>query len=300
MATKKAKEPPLVEPAKGFLFARGMHCSETTRGLMQDFARLKGDVGKTTTGKNDFHPMEDETGIERLCKSKGASLFAFASENKKRPKNLVLGRLYDGHLLDMVEVGVKEFESMANCQKRTKTAAASVFWAPLILFQGEEFANAQEGSDVATLKDLLLDMFRGKPAQSMDLEAIDLALVFTCQSDKTVQMRGYRVAFKKSTGHGSPEIDLIEHGPNVELEIRRFRAAAPNLAKLARKQPKLPGSGKTKNVSSDPLRGLVGQVHMNKQDMNKLVTRSRFAKALKRKVGERDDKSKKRVKSEGA
>jgi ribosome production factor 2 len=202
--------------------------------------------------------------------------------------------LYDGHVLDMVEVGVTKFESMHDCQRRAKTTSASAFWAPFILFQGEEFANAPEGGDVATLKDLLLDMFRGQPAQTMDLEAIDLALVFTCLPDKAIQMRGYRILFTKGSGNGSPQIELLEHGPNVDLEIRRFRAAAPNLAKLARKQPKLPGSGKTKNVTSDPLRGLVGQVHMHRQDMQKLVTRSRFVKALKRNSGERDKDSKKK------
>ena len=293
----KPQEPPLIESAKGFLFARGLHTSEATRGLMQDWARLKGEYAKNTTGKNDFHPLEDETSMEQLCKSKESGLFAFANENKKRPHNLILGRTFDGHILDMVEVGVTKFESMHDCQRRAKTTAASAFWAPLILFQGEEFSNAQEGSDVATLKDLLLDMFRGPPAKTMDLEVIDLALVFTCLPDKTVQMRGYRLLFSKSGGNGSPQIELLQHGPNVDLQIRRFRAAAPNLAKLARKQPKLPGSGKTKNVTSDPLRGLVGQVHMHRQDMNKLVTRSRFRKVLKRKAGEPDDASRKKVNS---
>jgi ribosome production factor 2 len=294
MSNRKPNEPPLIEPAKGFLFARGMHCSEITRNVMRDLARLKEQQGKTTTGKNDFHPMEDETGIERLCESKGAGLFAFGTENKKRPNNLILGRTYDRRLLDMVEVGITKFESMIDCQKRAKTTSASSFWAPLLLFQGEEFANAQEGSDLATFQNLLIDMFRAPPAKLLDLEAIDLALVFTCLEDKKVQMRGYRIAYTKSTRQGSPSIDLLEHGPNIDLQIRRFKAAAPNLAKLARRQPKLPGSGKTKNVSSDPLRGLVGQIHMHKQDTNKLVTRSRFKKALKRNVGTQDSNEKKK------
>jgi len=76
---KKKKEAPLIEPAKPFLFARGTHCSETTKGVMRDIAKLKGDQAKSTTGKNDFHPMEDETGIEQLCRTKEAAFFAFVT-----------------------------------------------------------------------------------------------------------------------------------------------------------------------------------------------------------------------------
>ena len=121
----KAKEPPLNESAKGFLFARGTHCSETTKNVMKDLAKLKRHQSKPTTGKNDFHPLEDETGIENLCRSKRAGLFAFGTENKKRPNNVVLGRTYDEHLLDMVEVGITKFESMLECQKRAKSSTAS-------------------------------------------------------------------------------------------------------------------------------------------------------------------------------
>ena len=291
---KKAKEPPLIEPAKGLLFARGTHCSQMTKDVMRDFAKLKSFQSKLTTAKNDFHPFDDETGIEMLCKSKEAGLFAFGTDNKKRPHNLILGRTYDSHLLDMIELGVTKFESMLDCQKRCKTTAASAYWAPLLLFQGEEFANAHEGSEVATLKDLLIDMFRGPPVSKLDLEAIDLALVFTLLPDKTLQMRGFRVAFTKGSGNGSPQTELLPHGPNVDFQIRRFRAAAPNLAKLARKQPKLPGSGKTKNVSSDMLKGLVGRIHMHKQDTNKLVTRSRFKKVLKRGKNEGGERASKK------
>ena len=49
---------------------------------------------------------------EKLCAKADASLFAFGSHSKKRPSNLLLGRLFDGHLLDMFELGVERFLSM--------------------------------------------------------------------------------------------------------------------------------------------------------------------------------------------
>lgn len=40
------------------------------------------------------------------------SLFAVGSHTKKRPNNLVLGRLYDFRLYDMVEFGVHNYRSI--------------------------------------------------------------------------------------------------------------------------------------------------------------------------------------------
>ena len=39
------------------------------------------------------------------------SLFAVGSHQKKRPDNLVLGRVYDSHILDMFELGIQDFKS---------------------------------------------------------------------------------------------------------------------------------------------------------------------------------------------
>ena len=44
----------------------------------------------------------------------------------------------------------------------------------------------------------------------------------------------------------------------------------------------LQNQGKQKNVRTDVVEGKVGRLHMHKQDTSKLVTRSRFRKALKR------------------
>ena len=43
--------------------------------------------------KNDFRPFEDETPIEKLSKKLDASLFLFGSHTKKRPNNIVIGKL---------------------------------------------------------------------------------------------------------------------------------------------------------------------------------------------------------------
>ena len=54
----------------------------------------------------DIIPFEDTSKIEFICKKHNASLFTIASHSKKKPHNLVFGRLFDGELLDMIEFGI--------------------------------------------------------------------------------------------------------------------------------------------------------------------------------------------------
>ena len=62
--------------------------------------------------KNIVRPFEDVSKIEFFSQKCDASLFAFGSHNKKRPDNLVIGRMFDHQLLDMVEFGVANYSQM--------------------------------------------------------------------------------------------------------------------------------------------------------------------------------------------
>ena len=54
----------------------------------------------------DKRPFEDMSSIEFLCEKNDASLFVYGSHSKKRPHNLVFGRMFDFNLLDMYEFGL--------------------------------------------------------------------------------------------------------------------------------------------------------------------------------------------------
>lgn len=47
-----------------------------------------------------------------MSKKSDASHFVFGSHSKKRPNNLVFGRTFNGHLLDMFELGMDSFKSL--------------------------------------------------------------------------------------------------------------------------------------------------------------------------------------------
>jgi ribosome production factor 2 len=42
------------------------------------------------------------------------SLFVVGTHQKKRPHNLVMGRVFNGHVLDMFEFGVEGYKSIAD------------------------------------------------------------------------------------------------------------------------------------------------------------------------------------------
>lgn len=65
---------------------------------------LQGDAVKYSRNNADMRPFEagGEMGLEAHCARNNCSLFALGSHQKKRPHNLVLGRLFDFRLYDMV------------------------------------------------------------------------------------------------------------------------------------------------------------------------------------------------------
>ncbi len=77
--------------------------------------------------KNPLRPFEDETQLEFLAECNDTSLFMYVSDSKKRPDNVVLGRLFDHHVLDMIELGVDAYLPMAAIESE-KSAEGTVVY----------------------------------------------------------------------------------------------------------------------------------------------------------------------------
>ena len=48
------------------------------------------------------------------CTALGAGLFVVDSHSKKRPHNLIMGRMFNHQLYDLLELGVENFKSIKN------------------------------------------------------------------------------------------------------------------------------------------------------------------------------------------
>jgi len=87
---------------------KGRKSSELLNTLLRELHKMRGSAMSQMLMKrsHDLAPLEDGSLIERISTNYDCSLFAVGSHQKKRPNNLVFGRTFDGHILDMFEFGV--------------------------------------------------------------------------------------------------------------------------------------------------------------------------------------------------
>ena len=213
--------------------------------------------------------------LEFLCQKNDSSLFAFGTHSKKRPHNLVLGRMFDFHLLDMVELGVEAFRPMASFAEAQGGCASET--KPCLLFQGAEW---EQQADLIALRSVLCDFFQLQVVDAISSTGLEHVLSFTAHDGKVLG-RHYLVRLRKAAEAGAPYVELQEMGPSLDLVVRRAHHPAPDLMKAALVKPKATDKKpkKVKNVEHSRLGGRQGRLHVDRQDLRKLVTHK--SKALR-------------------
>ncbi|XP_014273040.2 ribosome production factor 2 homolog [Halyomorpha halys] len=270
------REPKLIENKKESLFLYGRKGSEIVNNCLKDLYHLKKPDAIKLGEKNDFLPFESSSEIERLSKKYDASLIFFGSHNKKRPNNLILCRMYDHSILDMVELGIKNYRGISEFKTETITTGLK----PCLVFSGPLF---EQDSDLKRIQNMLVDFFQREDATNIRLQGLEHVLMFTATQDELL-MRSYRIFLKKS-GCKTPRVELEEHGPSIDFVIRRKKLGSEELFKLACKVPKELKAKKVKNVKTNVFGTKLGRVHVGKQNIGKLQTRK--MKGLRKSATER-------------
>lgn len=193
------------------------------------------------------------------------TLFALGSTSKKRPDNLVLGRLFENELLDLIELGIKQYASFSEFSSEKVGTCVK----PCLVFSGPKWNQTEE---LRRLRNLLIDTFQRDKVKAIRLQGIEHVISFTCLEDLTIAMRSYKISLKKS-GQKTPRIELTEIGPRSDFSIRRTKIASEDLYKQSRKQPKELKVSKKKNMSRDGLGNTHGRIHIGRQEIHKLQTR---------------------------
>jgi len=277
--------------------------------------------------KNEIHPFDSssdsQSSLEFWSNKNDASLFLIGQSTKKRPNGLIFIRMFDSRVLDMIEVGVDKFVSMANFKVQiyippmpshhvfVQTPKSTPGNKPLLHFASDLFETHPRFSQ---LKSMLISFFNGETIESICLPGIDhvisISLAPTPQTLTTastdlpnttpenpsslpkVHIRSYTIKLKAS-GTRIPTVELNPMGPFLDLSLRRYTPPDPELLKQALKRPKLKkqdvekGLGKKrKNLEVDEMGDLRGRVHVAKQDLSRLQTRK--MKGLKSKFEEED------------
>jgi len=162
---------------------------------------------------------------------------------------------------------------------------------------------------------LLLDLYRGELAPSIDLQGLEhvisvthapitsqpststsvmpMSIVDSTPSTSTgalplVHLRVHGIKMLKSSSAGrQPYVTLTPSGPNFDIVLRRSKEPAPEQWKRATRVQKRKSKGeggaqakkRSKNWDVDEMGDKVGRVHMETQDLSKL--QSRKMKGLK-------------------
>lgn len=281
------KEPKIYENEKKLLILKGSKSSETISQILKDFHHLKQPNCINYTKKNDVLPFEDVSSLEFFSQTTDASLFAFGNHSKKRPNNLILGRMFDHHLLDMMEVGIENYKGL----KDFKVEKSAIGNKPSFIFIGEEF---EQKEDFKKLSNLILDIFSGYRTSSINLVGLEHVIICTSTPEK-VYFRTYRIKLKKS-GTKLPRVELEEMGPSFDIKIRRTQFASNDLMKEALKVPKETKPKKIKNNKRNDL-FTTGNIHMERQDLSNMIGKqSKALRNQKRKSTEGEDQKSKKSK----
>lgn len=277
------KEPKLIEDAKQAFCIKGRNTSQIVNDCMKDLYDLKKPDVQMMQKKNDILPFENATTIEKFSMKLSAPLFIFGSHNKKRPNNLVFGRMYEHTLLDMVEFGIENYKGL----KEYKVPKISVGIKPILIFNGELFENNQQ---YIRIKNLFVDMFQREIVKKIRLQGLEHVLSFTADENK-IYVRSYRILLKKSNTR-IPRIELEEIGPSIDFSCRRTKLASDDHFNKACKKPKDLKVKKKKNISTNTLGTTFGRIHVGAQNINKIQTRK--LKGLKKTLAEKKESNKRK------
>jgi len=302
----KTTESKLVEPARTTLLFKGISCSQGMGIVLKDLRAVQQPHCKLLTKKNAFSAFDSTTqqSLEFLCTKNDCSLFAMASHNKKRPNNLVLGRTFDRQVLDMVELGILRYKSLADYGG--DVAKKRIGSKPLLLFCGDLWSQPIHNK----LQNLLIDFYKGDTVDSLVISGVDHIMVFTMamtnqsitttqqqQQQPLVHQRTYYVQLKKNPSGGTIPLPLLEPcGPDMDFMVRRTQLASPDLWKASLKQPLALKAKKKKNHTTNIFGETIGRLHLEKQDVDKM--QGRKSKALRRADKISKDEEKQALESE--
>ncbi|KAI5562841.1 hypothetical protein BDE02_15G076700 [Populus trichocarpa] len=273
------REPKLVELAKKTLILQGTKTSNVLNTVLSEIYHLKRDNAIRYTRKNDsIRPFESggETSLEFFSLKTDCSIFVYGSTSKKRPDNLVIGRTYDHHIYDLIEVGVENFKRMDSFTYDKKLAPQAGS-KPFIVFSGEAFESVDE---LKHLKEVLLELLRGEVVDNLNLAGLGRVYVCTAISSNRVFLTHCAMRLKKS-GTIVPRIELVEIGPSMDFVVRRHRLPNESLKKEAMKTAKDKLHKKIKNVSKDALQGKLGKIYVPDQKVGEMPLPNK-AKGVKR------------------
>lgn len=240
-------------------------------------------LAKKFTKKNAIHPFTDATSLEFFSEKNDTSLMVFGSSQKKRPHTLTFVRTFGFKILDMLELALDPESFRTIAQFKTKKFAIGL--KPMVLFAGTVF-ESPIANEYTLAKSMLLDFFKGEPADKIDVEGLQYIVSISAEEDTgseefkpAIHLRVYTIQTRRS-GQKLPRVEVEEIGPRMDFRLGRVREADESMLKEAVKKPRGLEERPKKNITTDSMGDKIGRVHLGKQDLSELQLRK--MKGLKR------------------
>lgn len=263
-----------MENTKLALFVPGASGNKFLHDAMCDLMALKKPEAKKFSKKNEIRPFEDASQLEFFSEKNDASLMVFSTHNKKRPNTLVFARFFNHKVYDMVELLVQDnHKLLQDFKKMTFTLGLK----PMFTFNGAAFDSHPVFQH---LKSLFMDFYRGEETDLQDVAGLQYIMALSVGEIEDpnattlplVHFRVYKLQTFRS-GQKVPRVEVDEIGPRLDFKIGRRITPAPEVEKDALTKPKQLQAKVKKNVSTDFMGDKVAQIHLGKQDLDKLQTR---------------------------
>jgi len=273
----KKREPQVIEHVKTAMFIKGPKTSEIVTAVMDDLYSLKKPAALKYNKKesNAMKPFEGTTSIEYFSTKSDASLFVYGSHSKKRPHNITIGRLFNYHMLDLLELGIFDYKPIEDFNAKSLPMLGS---KPCFTVIGAQFQTEEKYTLAANL---IVDFFRGEVVSNINLKGLDHVISLSIGKNGVIQFRHYAIIMKKS-GTRVPLVELEEIGPSIDFIWRRTQFGADALRKEALATPRVLRPKKKKNISTNQFNDKIGTVHVSTQDISHVHDKVKKPKALRK------------------
>jgi ribosome production factor 2 len=264
----------------------GLKSSLKLKNSMREMAKMR-DVGLSKLylqKHNNILPFEDNSRLISRAQKHEAGFLVFASHNKKRPDNLIFHRFYENQVLDVLEMGVDEIQTMEdfkNCM------SIEIGQQPILMFQGDCFDMSEKHEK---FRNMMIDFFRIKTLSEVNIVECNRLIVFTSRNkDEPVLMQQFESGKINEALAGSSQIALREIGPRARLDIRRYTPPTKDLWKACMKKIKTKTMDEKRNIEKNELGQRIGKAFIQQQDLGTLALK----KVRKRKMTEvkKDDEN---------
>lgn len=183
----------------------------------------------------------------------------------------MLGRVFDGHVLDVFEFGIENYKG-TGVFKATEHISADL--KPILIFQGEQFEVSEKHKRI---KNLLVDFFRIQDMKEVNIVELRRVMVFTCRGEKDpIEVRHLEADDISEKTVSMRTVPFREVGPCFDMRIRRDKMATFELFKEACKKPKVRNVQKKKadkNKFTTAFGETKGKVFVQHADLDTLATR---------------------------